>query len=38
MLPYHYNAYKIEKYREGGERELIQLNSTHQDKVIISTL
>lgn len=38
MLPYCYNAYKIEKYREGGERELMQLNSTHQDKVIISTL
>lgn len=39
MLCYHYNAYKIEKYIErGGERELIQLNSTHQDKVIISTL
>lgn len=39
MLRYCYNAYKLEKYIErGGERELIQLNSTHQDKVIISTL
>lgn len=38
MLPYCYNTYKIVKYIERGERELIQLNSPHQDKVIISTL